>query len=85
MLEKYKKQLEFNRFGVISLLLVVVACVGGFAAGLSMDYLPLLILTVFGCLLVETFILSVQPMKRIIITSIISLGISGISILISLL
>jgi hypothetical protein len=85
MLEKYEKQLEFNRFGIISLLLVVVACVGGIAAGSAMDYLPLVMMTVLGCLSVETLILAVQPMKRIIIASIISLGISGISILISLL
>ena len=85
MLEKYEKQLEFNRPGIISLLLVVVACVGGVAAGSSMDYLPLVILTVLGCLAVETFILAVQPLKRIIIAAIFSFGISSISILISLL
>ena len=57
---------EHNRFGTISVLLIVVAIFGGVAIGYNMDSLLAMILITTGTMLTEAFILAVQPMKRIV-------------------
>lgn len=57
---------EHNRFGTISVLLIVVAIFGGVAIGYNMDSLLAMILITAGTMLTEAFILAVQPMKRIV-------------------
>jgi hypothetical protein len=76
MLEKYEETLEFNRFGIISILLIVVACLGGIAAGNVLDSTPAVVLVVLSCMAVEALILAVQPMKWIIMSSIFSVLLS---------
>jgi hypothetical protein len=56
---------EHNRFGTISVLLIVVAILGGVAVGYNDGVLPMALITA-GTMLTEAFILAVQPMKRIV-------------------
>jgi hypothetical protein len=84
-MEKYKETLEFNRFGLISLLLIVVTCVSGFAAAFALDNMFMLVPVVLSTMAVETLILAVQPMVRIVKASILSLFISFVVILTTLL
>jgi hypothetical protein len=81
MLEKYNDQLEFNRPGIISMLLIIVTCFAGVAAATALNYLPLVMLIVASTMAVESFILSVQSMKWIIRLSVVSLLISILTIL----
>jgi hypothetical protein len=75
---------EHNRFGTISVLLIVVAIFGGIACGLSESLLALSIITA-GTMLTEAFIIAVQPMKRIVNVSLISLVVNIIFIFIGFL
>ena len=71
------KNTEFNRFGIIAFLLVIVTCLGGFAAAVAVkeNTLQLTVVTA-SAMLVEALILSVAPMRAIIISSVISVVIS---------
>jgi len=70
--------LEFNRFGVISIVLVIVACMGGIVQSSGASTLQL-IMTVFPTMLVLSLILAVQPMKYIwyagVLVTILDIGI----------
>jgi len=57
---------DHNRFGTISVLLIVVAVLGGIAVGYNMDSLLTMVLVTIGTMATEAFILAVQPMKRIV-------------------
>jgi uncharacterized membrane protein len=81
MLEKYEETLEFNRFGIISMLLIIVACLGGIAAGTVLHSTPSVVAVVVSCMLVEALILAVQPMKWIVTASVISVLLSILMIL----
>jgi hypothetical protein len=59
--------IEFNRYGIIAMLLVIIGCMGGFAASYSAgnnEYKIALI--VFPTILSLAFILAVMPMRLII-------------------
>lgn len=59
--------LEFNRFGIISMLLIIQAAMGGLAAGFGgIDNIYTLSVLVVGTMLSQTFILAVAPMKLIV-------------------
>ena len=59
--------LEFNRFGIISMLLIIQAAMGGLAAGFGgIDNIYALSVLVVGTMLSQTFILAVAPMKLIV-------------------
>jgi hypothetical protein len=64
---KYEASIdEFNRFGTISILLIVVAIFGGVAVG-SFTHSPMVMAIITaGTMLTEAFILAVQPMKKIV-------------------
>jgi hypothetical protein len=76
---------EHNRFGTISVLLIVVAIFGGIAVGYNMDSLLVMILITAGTMLTEAFILAVQPMKRIVNLSLGALALNLVCIFIGLL
>lgn len=78
-------QKEENRFGTISVLLIVVAVLGGIAAGLNLDNLWMLSLVTGVTMLTEAFIIAVQPMKRIVTTSIIAMVVNITAIIMGLL
>jgi hypothetical protein len=60
------KESEFNRFGLISIILLVVGCVGGVAVGLgAIKYTGTLILCVVPTMTTLSLLLAVAPMKWI--------------------
>lgn len=62
---------EHNRFGMISMALLVVGCLGGAAVGLgALASIPQLILLVFATMSTLTLIISVAPVKQIALVGI---------------
>jgi hypothetical protein len=76
------KKAEFNRFGIIAMLLVGVTCLAGFAAAIAVNASTFqLAIVAAAAMAVEALILSVAPMKAIIISSVISVIVSSVVIL----
>jgi hypothetical protein len=68
------ESLEYNRFGVISLLIVIIGCAGGFAASYGAQGNTIkLCLVAFPTILSLALVLGVAPMKPIIYLSTIAL------------
>ena len=67
---EFWKSVEFNRFGIIPILLVIIACTGGFATafGAHSDTLRLAIV-VFPTMISLALMLAVAPMKAILYVS----------------
>lgn len=64
---------EEARFGIIPLLITIVACAGGFAAAFGAHYEPIrLSMVVFPTMAVLTLILAVAPMRAILYASVIA-------------
>jgi hypothetical protein len=65
---------EFNRFGLISMILLVIGCVGGIAVGLgAINYVSTLIMVVVPTMTTLSLLLAVAPMRWIINSAIASL------------
>lgn len=64
---KFWENVEFNRFGIISILLVVIGCIGGFAAafGAKADVIKLAMIA-FPTIISLALTLAVAPMRVII-------------------
>lgn len=64
---KFWENAEFNRFGIISMAILFIGCIGGFAAsfGAHGDILKLGMI-VFPTIIALALILAVSPMKLII-------------------
>ncbi len=76
------KESEFNRFGLISIILLVVGCVGGVAVGLgAIKYTGTLILCVVPTMTTLSLLLAVAPMKWIWRSAMLSLAIDLILII----
>ena len=76
------KESEFNRFGLISIILLVVGCVGGVAVGLgAVKYVFTLVLVVVPTMITLSLLLAVAPMKWIWRGAIISISIDVLLIL----
>jgi hypothetical protein len=75
--ESFWQMTEAHRFAITPMLLVVVACLGGFAAAyvLQEEVYKLAVIAI-SIGLVEAFILAVMPMRTIIIASMVSLALS---------
>lgn len=66
-LSDFWKQVEFNRFGIISMLILVIGCVGGFAASFGTDgNIFMLALIAFPTIISLALILAVAPMRAIV-------------------
>ena len=71
------KKAEFNRFGIVPMLLIVVVCIGGIAAAVTIqDNVMKLAVIAVSTTLVECFVLAVMPMRTIIISTIIAIALS---------
>jgi hypothetical protein len=76
------KESEFNRFGLISMILLVVGCVGGIAVGLgAIKYTGTLILCVVPTMTTLSLLLAVAPMKWIWRSAFLSMAIDFILII----
>lgn len=82
----FDSSLEFHRFGIISAVLTVVACVGGIAqwSGSVLSTFQLGI-TVFFTMTVLALILAVQPVKWILNLAVMALSIDLVFIIYNLL
>ena len=78
------KNAEFNRFGIIAMLLVIVTCLGGLAAAVAVNESTWqLAMVASSAMLVEALILAVTPMRTIVIASVISVTISLLVIILN--
>ncbi len=76
------RESEFNRFGLISIILLVVGCLGGVAVGLgAIKYTSTLVLCVIPTMTTLSLLLAVSPMKWIWRSAMISVAIDFILII----
>ena len=67
---------EFNRFGLITVILLIVGCLGGVAVGIgAIENVFTLALVVFPTMTTLSLLLSVSPMKWILKAAILSVAI----------
>ncbi len=68
---------EKNRFGIVPFLLVLIACLGGYAGAIAVQENPIMLAVIAAVTgLTEALILSVASMRAIIISSAIVVAIS---------
>ncbi|TNE52984.1 MAG: hypothetical protein EP338_13130 [Bacteroidetes bacterium] len=61
------KEAEFNRFGLISVIILIIGCLGGVAVGLgAINYTATLIMVIVPTMATLSMLLAVAPMKWII-------------------
>ena len=76
MFDKLVKEMEFNRFGWIAIILLVVGCLGGLTVGMGALHSTFaLIVILIPTMLTLSFLLSVAPMKWIATSTIVTVGI----------
>lgn len=76
------QQSEFNRFGVISMLILVIGCLGGIAVGLGgINHIFSLILIIIPTMTTLSFLLAVAPMKWILTAAVLTVFIDVCMIL----
>lgn len=75
--------LEETRFGLVPILITIVACMGGFAAAFGTNTYEVmrLALIVFPTMAVLTLILAVMPMKYIVYVSAVAVAIDVLLLL----
>ena len=62
---------EFNRFGAISVIIIMFACLGGVVQGTGgMQSTAQMLATAIPTMIVLSLILAVQPMKRIVYSAV---------------
>ncbi len=80
-LSKNAENAEFNRFGLISLVILITGCMGGITVGLgAINYTATLILVIVPTMLSLSLLLGVAPMKWIINSAIVAVVIDVILI-----
>jgi len=76
MFDKLVKEMEFNRFGWIAIILLVVGCLGGLTVGMgALESTFALIVILIPTMLTLSFLLSVAPMKWIAVASIVTVSV----------
>jgi len=69
----FAKNTEFNRFGLICAVILVVGCSGGLAVGLGgVQYVGTLIVAVVPTMITLSLLLAVAPMKYIMTSGLIA-------------
>lgn len=64
---KWEKDAEFNRFGIISVALLIVGCLGGITVGMgAVEYVWSLILVLIPTMTTLSLLLALAPMRYII-------------------
>lgn len=76
------KSTEFNRFGLISLIILLIGCIGGITVGFgAINYTFTLILVIVPTMTTLSLLLAVAPMKWIINSAIVSVAIDALLLL----
>lgn len=64
---------EFNRFGIIAMVILVIGCLGGIAVGVgAIEYVTTLALVIIPTMTTLSLLLAVAPMKWIFISGLVS-------------
>lgn len=80
-MDKIMGNSEFNRFGLICVILLVVGCLGGTAVGLgAINNTFTLIMVTIPTMLTLSLLLAVSPMRYIITSALISITIDVLMI-----
>jgi hypothetical protein len=81
---KMMPDLEVNRYGVISIVLLIVGCMGGLTVGLgAIDHTWQLIAVVIPTMLTLSLLLAVAPMKQIMNSMLIAVVIDVVIMLLN--
>lgn len=65
-LPNWEKDAEFNRFGIISVVLLIVGCLGGITVGMgAIDHIWSLILVIIPTMTTLSLLLALAPMRYI--------------------
>jgi hypothetical protein len=73
---EFFKNLEFNRFGWIAIILTVVGCLGGLTVGMgAIENTLALVLVVIPTMITLSLLLAVSPMKWILNAALVSISI----------
>lgn len=77
-----EKNLEFNRFGIIAIMLLIVGCLGGIAVGLgAIEHVVTLTAVVIPTMVTLSMIIAVAPMKLTLFSAIAASSIDIVMIL----
>lgn len=64
---KWEKEAEFNRFGIISMALLIVGCLGGITVGMgAIEHLWSLTMVIIPTMTTLSLLLALAPMRYII-------------------
>lgn len=71
---KFWDMMEFSRFGVIAMIVIIIGCLGGIAASFGAgDNILKLAMVAFPTIIALAMVLAVAPMRLIVYVSIIAL------------
>ena len=66
-LPNWEKDAEFNRFGIISVVLLIVGCLGGITVGMgAIDHIWSLVLVIIPTMTTLSLLLALAPMRYIL-------------------
>lgn len=64
---KWENDAEFNRFGIISMVLLIVGCLGGITVGMgAIEYIWSLVLVIIPTMTALSLVLALAPMRYIV-------------------
>ena len=70
---KWENDAEFNRFGIISMVLLIVGCLGGITVGMgAIEYIWSLVLVVIPTMTALSLVLALAPMRYIVYATVAS-------------
>ncbi len=76
MFDKMLSEMEFNRFGWIAIILLVVGCLGGLTVGMgALQSTFALIVILIPTMMTLSFLLSVAPMKWIALSTLVTVSV----------
>jgi hypothetical protein len=76
MFDKMLTEMEFNRFGWIAIILLVVGCLGGLTVGMgALQSTFALIVILIPTMMTLSFLLSVAPMKWIAVSTLVTVSV----------
>lgn len=76
---KWENDAEFNRFGLISIILIIVGCLGGITVGMgAIDHVWSLTLVVIPTMTALSLVLALSPMRYIFYATTVSIVIDVI-------
>lgn len=77
----FAENTEFNRFGLISAIILIVGCTGGLAVGLgAIEYIGTLVAAVIPTMITLSLLLAVSPMRYVMTAGLASTAINLIMI-----